>query len=65
MTDIPRRDRLDQNTRPELAIRAAVDAVESAGCDSLLTDAVNLLHQAREKVADFMDRPGPQPRTCR
>lgn len=56
MTDnIPRRIRLDLNTPAELAIRAAIIAVEEAGCHPLLTDAVNLLSEAREKVADFVD----------
>jgi hypothetical protein len=52
---IPRRIRVDQNTPAELAIRAAVDAVEHAGAHPLLTDAVVLLGEAREKVADFVD----------
>jgi hypothetical protein len=53
---IPRRNQLDRNTPAELAIREAMLAVEEAGCDVLLTDAVNLLSQAREKVADYVDR---------
>jgi len=53
---IPRRIRLDLATPAEIAIRAAVDAVEKAGADVLLTDAVILLGQAREKVADFIDK---------
>lgn len=55
LTDFPRRHRIDQNTPAELAIRKAMDAVEEAGADPLLTDAVGLLDQAREKVADFVD----------
>lgn len=39
---IPRRSRLDLNTPAELAIRAAVEAVESAGAHPLLTEAVIL-----------------------
>jgi hypothetical protein len=53
--DIPRRIRLDLNTPAELAIRAAVDAVEALPADVRLTDAVLLLQQAREKVADYVD----------
>lgn len=53
--EIPRRNRLDLSTPAELAIRQAVNAVEAAGCHPLLTDAVNLLNQAREKVADYVD----------
>jgi hypothetical protein len=47
-------------TPAELAIRAAVQAVEEAGCDVLLTDAVILLGHAREKVADYVDRMNPE-----
>lgn len=53
--DIPRRNRIDLNTPAELAIRKACEEVEKIGADIRLTDAVNLLHQAREKVADFLD----------
>ena len=52
---IPRRIRIDLMTPAELAIRNAVLEVENAGCHVLLTDAVVLLQQAREKVADFVD----------
>lgn len=53
---IPRRCRLDLMTPAELAIYNAVQAVEEVGADPLLTDAVVLLQQAREKVADYIDR---------
>jgi hypothetical protein len=53
--DIPRRAHLDLNTPAELAIRDAVNAVERMGADVLLTEAVVLLGQAREKVADYVD----------
>jgi hypothetical protein len=43
-------------TPAELAIHHAVQAVEAAGADPLLTEAVILLGQAREKVADYVDR---------
>ncbi len=39
----------------ELAIRAAVDAVEMAGASIALTDAVILLGKARDRVADHME----------
>ncbi len=55
MTDIPRRARLDLNTPAELAIRAAVAEVEKVGADIGLTQAVILLGQAREFVADYVD----------
>jgi hypothetical protein len=51
----PRRIRLDLYTPAEVAIRAAVIAVEEAGAHPLLTDAVVLLQQAKEKVADFVE----------
>lgn len=56
MNEIPRRNRLDQNTPAELAIRDAVDAVERMGADVLLTESVVLLGQAREKLADYIDQ---------
>lgn len=54
---IPRRARLDLNTPAELAIRAALEEVEKVGADPLLTEAAILLGQAREKLADYIDRP--------
>jgi hypothetical protein len=51
----PRRIRMDQWTPAESAIDAAVQAVEREGCDVRLTDAINLLHAARAKVADYVD----------
>lgn len=51
-----RRIRVDLLTPAELAIRAAVLVVEEAGAHPLLTDAVILLQQAREKVADWVDK---------
>ena len=53
--DIPRRSRIDLMTPAELAIRNAMIAVEEAGADKLLTEAVILLGYAREKVADYVD----------
>jgi hypothetical protein len=40
----------------ELAITEAVDKVERLGAHTLLTDAVILLGQARDKVADWYER---------
>lgn len=51
----PRRCRLDMMVPAELAITKAMEAVELAGCDPWLTDAVVLLQQARNKVADYVD----------
>lgn len=53
--DIPRRVRVDLNKPAELAIRNAVEAVESMGADARLTEAVMLLDKARNCVADFID----------
>jgi hypothetical protein len=55
MNNFPRRSRLDLNEPSELAIRKCVDEVEKIGADVRLTKAVNLLHEARELVADFID----------
>lgn len=52
----PRRNRLDHFTPAEKAIWDATQAVEAAGADPLLTDAVNLLAQASEKVADWVEK---------
>lgn len=57
MNEIPRRARIDKFTPAEKAIYDAVQIVEEMGADVLLTDAVILLQQARDKVADFVDRP--------
>lgn len=53
---VPRRINVDLNTSAELAIREAVRVVENAGAHPLLTDAVVLLAQGREKVADWVDQ---------
>jgi hypothetical protein len=51
----PRRNRMDLWTPAEKAIQEAVNEVEKAGADVRLTDAVILLQQAKNKVADFVD----------
>ncbi|GMV18617.1 MAG: hypothetical protein AMXMBFR56_68410 [Polyangiaceae bacterium] len=53
--DIPRRSQLHLMTPPENAIYNAMCVVEQAGCDVRLTEAVNLLQKARDRVADFVD----------
>jgi hypothetical protein len=55
LSQIPRRNWLELNTPAELKIREAMIAVEEVGAHPLLTDAVILLGQARDKVADFVD----------
>lgn len=52
----PRRIQVDKMIPAELAIRAAMAAVEELPPDVRLTDAVVLLAQAQEKVADFVDQ---------
>jgi len=52
---IPRRACLDQMTPAEIAIVAAVEAVDAAGADERLTHAVIALQEARNLVADFVD----------
>lgn len=51
----PRRFCVYLLTPAEKAVYDAVQAVESVGADVRLTDAVNLLSQAREKLADYFD----------
>lgn len=58
----PRRACLDRFTPAEAAIYHAVQVVEEAGAHPLLTDAVNLLAQARERVADYVDSVTPPPK---
>lgn len=53
---IPRRICIDLLTPPEVALYKALAAVEEAGADPLLTDAVILIQQAREKVAEYIDK---------
>lgn len=54
--NIPRRCQIDLMTPGELVIRDAMRVIESLGAHPLLTDAVVLLGQAQEKVADYVDR---------
>lgn len=57
--DFPRRNNRDLCTPAELAIFNAMDEVEKAGADTRLTDAIILLQQAKEKVADYEDGVSP------
>lgn len=50
-----RRSRLDLNTSAELAIRNAMKEVEGMQPHTKYTDAVVLLQQAFDKVADVTD----------
>jgi hypothetical protein len=51
----PRRNCLDLLSPAEAAIRSALIAVEAIGADPRLTEAVVLLQQAQDKVADLID----------
>jgi hypothetical protein len=42
-------------TPAELAIVEAMRAVEDAGASPALTDAINLLQRARDRVADHVE----------
>lgn len=53
--EIPRRIRIDLMTPAELAITEAIRVVELMGADVRLTEAVILLGQARDRVADYVD----------
>lgn len=52
----PRRIDVNLSVPAEQAIRNAMKIVEQEGCDVLLTDAVILLEQALNKVADYVDQ---------
>ncbi len=51
-------------TEAELAIREAMAVVERAGCHRALTDAINLLERAKNRVADFVDGVEPACLEC-
>lgn len=52
----PRRNRVDHWTPVEKQINDALQAVEALGAHPRLTDAVVLLSQARDAVADFVEK---------
>lgn len=52
---VPRRNIISEQHPAELAIGIAMDKIENAGADPLLTDAIFLLQQAKDKVSDFID----------
>lgn len=55
--EIPRRIRIDLMTPAELAITNAMKEVENLPADVRLTNAVILLGEARDLVANFVDNP--------
>jgi hypothetical protein len=63
INEIPRRNRLDLNSPAEKLIYEAMVEVEELGADKRLTDAVTLLSQAKNLIADFIeaiDQPSSQ-----
>lgn len=52
----PRRCRIDHYVPAEQAIYDAIQAVEVMGADLKLTEAVNLLGQAKDLIADYVDQ---------
>lgn len=59
MNEVPRRNDMQRWSEAERAIYDAMQAVEAAGADLRLTDAVTLLGAARDSVADFIDQTEP------
>jgi hypothetical protein len=53
--ETPRRNRLDLNTPAEIAIHNAMQEIEKIGANVKLTEAIILLQQAKDKVADYID----------
>lgn len=55
MNDAPRRNQLQLNTPAELAIFNAIQEVERAGADVVLTEVVDILIKAKQLLGDFVD----------
>lgn len=56
MNELPRRCKLPQLTLEELLIYQTIQSVERLGADPVLTEVVVLLNQAKEKLADWVDK---------
>ena len=56
---IPRRKRMDRWSPGERAINDLKQKVEHLGAHPLLTDVVILLGNAQDRLADWVERPGP------
>lgn len=54
--EFPRRAIVKEWTKAEVSISESVQIVESMGSNELLTEAVMLLIEAQNKVADFVDK---------
>ena len=55
MENIPRRSRLDLNTKEELIITEAISAIENLGADTRLTNAQIKLQEAKDLLSDYVD----------
>ena len=53
--DFPRKARIDFLTPAETAIHEAIQKIEIMDADTRLTDAILLLIQAQDKVAEYVD----------
>ncbi len=58
---MPRRCRLECLTPIEKALQNITIQIEQEGAHPLLTDAVVLIEQARDKMADFVELPKEKP----
>ena len=52
----PRRNNMSRWISQEFTIYNAIQEVEKLGADVLLTDAVILLSQAQDKIADYVEK---------
>lgn len=58
---IARQSQLWCNTKEEIAIRKAIDAVEKMGADERLTNTINCLEAALDELGPYVDEKlGPQ-----
>jgi hypothetical protein len=55
---IPRRSKMECWTPAERATYDLTQQIEALGCHPLLTDAVVLLSQVRDKIADWCENTG-------
>lgn len=56
--NIPRRAMLTTMVPAELGIHEAVNKIELLGADERLTNAINLMWQAKEMISDYVDENG-------
>lgn len=63
--DMPRRIQMDKWSPAECAIFTAMQEVEKVGAHPKLTDAVVLLSQAKDALADYVDEFGFVPESIK